>query len=282
MRQRTIKYPITIEGIGLHSGKMNSIRLCPATENTGIVFGNPYSFIIEYTPENIIDTMMSTVIGNKNYKISTIEHLMSALHACQITNLYVQVLEIDCYSRDETCEVPILDGSAYNFYHLIKTAEIEIQDEDVKIKKVIKQFSISDDNSYISVIPYNEFNVCYYLETEYSKNFIADFKLEDFQKIYRAKTFGKYEDFAKLRVKGLIKGGSTDSAIVYSDKGIINEYAMHSRTDDFIHHKLMDFIGDIYSLGIVQGYFIVKNTSHILNNKFCREFMKNKEIWTEV
>lgn len=274
MKQKTIKNIVSITGVGLHSGKLSTLKLTPEPCDRGVIFYlnmlKAQTFI--FSPLNVCDTMLATKIGSSDCFVSTVEHLMAVLHARGITNIGIGVTGP---------EIPILNGASDQLYNLISAAEIVEQEKDAKIKKVIQPFNFKvDENCRIDVFPDDEFRLTYCLENNniacIKKQTLYKFRLEDFKEIYKAKTFGKFEDLEKLRSMGLIKGGTEENAIVYSESGeVLNPGVLNNRLD-FVHHKALDFIGDIYALGLVHGHFVVKNSGHTSNNAFCREFLKRE------
>lgn len=266
MKQRTIKRKVSIEDIGLHFGNSVKMTLSPDIENSGITFfiDQARKKFYKLSPFEIFDTMLATKLGNSDCFVSTIEHLLSVLHACYITNIQITI----CGN-----EIPILDGSAKNIYDLIQASGIIEQHSNVDIFKIEKNISIIENESYIKAYPYNGFKIHYVFEKE--NKFIGnkEYTFNSFNDFYRdicpARTFGKFEDIEKMKSMGLIKGGNLNNAVVYTDNEILNLEGLRFE-DEFIRHKILDFIGDIYCLGPIFGYFEIKNSGHYLNNKFCR------------
>lgn len=290
MKQRTIKNPVTISGVGLHSGQHCTLKLTPASINSGIIFFlNMKSYkMFEYNAENVCNTMLATSIGSSDCFVSTVEHLMACIHVFHITNIGISI---------DGPELPILDGSAFNFYNLLEAAEIETQDSDAEIL-MLKNFAYKKDSNHwivsspnfhdnikqqgLSIIYdwYNpiteELNVAWY-NPSYSN--VSD--STEFTNFYKAKTFCSYDDIEKLRSMGLIKGGTENNAVVYDKTGVLNKDALRynhqfKMTSDFVYHKIIDFIGDISQLSTnIHGHFHVMNSGHSLNNEFCRAYLNS-------
>lgn len=281
MKQRTIKNVVKISGIGLHSGKLCTLKLTPSAVNTGIVFFlNMKTYkMFEYKAENVCNTMLATSIGSSDCFVSTVEHLMACIHVFHITNIGISI---------EGPELPILDGSAYNFYNLLLAADIEDQEEDAKILE-LKDFSyIKNDSHFISCTKGNELSIRYdwynpmknKIDVAWYSPLHSGFSDElEFTTIYKAKTFCSYDDIEKLRSMGLIKGGTENNAVVYNKEGVMNKEALqynhqYKMTSDFAYHKLIDFIGDIAQLSTnIHGHFHVMNSGHALNNEFCKAYL---------
>ena len=274
MKQRTIKKNIIINGIGLHSGKKSKIEILPASENTGINFirydVSPNE-LIEGKYYNVQNTMLATSIVHNGVEIKTIEHLFAALSGLYLDNVLVKV---------HGPEVPILDGSAKIFVEEILKAGILEQKENRKFIRVKKEVFVKQDDAFAKLTPYEgtkfNFRINYNNriidETPSEVSFILN-KDNFISDISNARTFGFEKEIAHLKKENLILGGSLDNAIVVTENGILNKDGLR-RHDEFVKHKVLDAIGDIYLsghqiLGAYDGY----KSGHRLNNLLIRKLM---------
>lgn len=274
MKQRTIKKNIIINGIGLHSGKKSKIEILPASENTGINFirydVSPNE-LIEGKYYNVQNTMLATSIVHNGVEIKTIEHLFAALSGLYLDNVLVKV---------HGPEVPILDGSAKIFIEEILKAGILEQKENRKFIRVKKEVFVKQDDAFAKLTPYEgtkfNFRINYNNrvidETPSEVSFILN-KDNFISDISNARTFGFEKEIAHLKKENLILGGSLDNAIVVTENGILNKDGLR-RHDEFVKHKVLDAIGDIYLsghqiLGAYDGY----KSGHRLNNLLIRKLM---------
>jgi len=271
MKQKSIKKPVEVVGIGLHKGVPVKLRLEPLGENSGIViYRSDKAVSIPLKPEFVVDTKMATVLGNKGAVVSTIEHLMSAIYAFGIDNLRI-VLDSD--------EVPIMDGSAISFVMMIKEAGIEELSEPKKFLKITKEVKIEDGEKFAVLKPSEKikfdfeinFNHPVIGNQKYSFNFSTHKFIEE---IARARTFGFLKEVQYLRSIGLALGGSLENAIVLDDKGILNETLRFP--DEFVRHKILDAIGDMSLLGFnfigeYEAYASGHHLNHLLTLKVFEE-----------
>ena len=277
-RQRTLKDEIGCTGIGLHTGEKVRINIRPAPCDTGIRFvrtdveSRP---MIEARFDNVSDTTLATSIGANGNGIGTIEHLMAAFYGLGIDNAVVEL---------DGPEVPIMDGSAAPFVFLLKSAGIKEQKAPKRFIVVKKFFKLDDGNRSISVYPSNELKITYTIDFQHpllrNQEYVLRFSGGDFvREISRARTFGFLKDVETLKANGLAKGGSLDNAVVIDDFRIINEDGLRFK-DEFVRHKILDFIGD---LSLVQfpviGHFVVKKSGHYLNQQMLTKLMKSKRHW---
>lgn len=280
MKQKTINVPISLIGKGLHSGVVSKIKLRPADENTGIMFIrkdiNPEQHIkgMYYYVEN---TNLTTSIVKDGIEIKTIEHLYSALAGLSIDNI---IIEID------GPEIPIMDGSSTPFLFAIKAAGIKIQDEDRKFVRIKKEIKVTDGDKIALLMPFNGTKATF--EINYDNNFISstpqkavfDASKDSYlHTISRARTFGFEKDVVKLKEMNCILGGSLDNAILVSEDKIINNDGLRFK-DEFVKHKLLDAIGDLYLLNhqIIGEYYGFKS-GHTLNNRLLRSLMEDLDAW---
>ncbi len=270
MKQNTISRPITHKGIGLHSGVDITMRLRPADQSTGIVFVRTdlvKNNIIPAKWDNVVDTKLCTVIGNKNGAIvGTVEHLMSALRGASIDNIIIEV---------SGPELPAMDGSARLFLELIEKAGITQQNAPRHYIKILKEIVVKQDDKMASFKPAQrsvfsgaiEFNHPEIGRQNYTVELInGNFKHD----IAAARTFGFYHEVEYMRKNGLALGGSLDNAIVLDDKTVMNAKGLRF-ADEFIRHKLLDAIGDLYLAGApILGIYDAEKAGHAMNNNLLR------------
>lgn len=280
LRQRTLKNVIRATGVGLHTGKKVYLTLRPAPVHTGIVFSrvdlNPV-VQIPATPTAVGDTTLSTCLVQDDVRISTIEHLMSAMSGLGIDNAFVDV---------SAPEVPIMDGSAGPFVFLIQSAGIEEQDELKQFIKIKKPIRLEQGDKSVSLAPFDGFKVSYTLlydhpvYKKYTKSATIDFSSTSFVKeVSRARTFGFMHEFEELRNRNLALGASMDNAIAVGDYKVLNEDGLRYE-DEFVKHKILDAIGDLYLLGnSLIGEFQGYKSGHALNNALVRMLEVNEDAW---
>jgi UDP-3-O-[3-hydroxymyristoyl] N-acetylglucosamine deacetylase len=283
IRQRTLKNAIRATGVGLHTGQKIYLTLLPAPVDAGIVFRrvdlNP-PVEIEAKAENVGDTTLSTSLVKGDVKVSTVEHLLSAMAGLGIDNAIVEV---------SAAEVPIMDGSAGPFVFLIQSAGIQEQAAAKKFIRIKKAVTVQDGDKVASFLPFEGFKVSFSIEFDHpvfhgrSLSTSVDFSSTSFVKeVSRARTFGFMHEIEYLRSKGLAKGGSVDNAIVVDDYRILNEDGLRYE-DEFVKHKVLDAIGDLYLLGnSLIGEFRAHKSGHALNNKSLRQLISQKDAWEVV
>ena len=283
IRHRTLKIMIKATGVGLHTGEKVYLTLRPAAPNTGIVFRRvdlPEPVDIHAAPQNVGDTTLSTTLVKGEVKVSTVEHLLSALAGLGIDNAYIDV---------SAPEVPIMDGSAGPFVFLIQSAGVEEQNAAkcfIRIKKPIK---VQDGEKWASFEPYDGFKVSFTIDFDHpafredTQTASIDFSSTSFVKeVSRARTFGFMRDIEALRKRRLALGGSMDNAIVVDNFRVLNEDGLRY-ADEFVKHKILDAIGDLYLLGhSLIGSFTGYKSGHGLNNQLLRELIKNADAWEAV
>ena len=249
LRQRTLKNVIRATGVGLHTGEKVYLTLRPAPVNTGIIFTRVDLDIPVQIParaSNVGDTTLSTCLIKDDVRISTIEHLMSALSGLGIDNVFIDV---------SAPEVPIMDGSAGPFVFLIQSAGIEEQSELKRFIKILKPLHLEHGDKAVSLEPFDGFKVSYTLHYDHpvykkhTKSATIDFSSTSFVKeVSRARTFGFMHEFEELRNRNLALGASMDNAIAIGDYKVLNEDGLRYE-DEFVKHKILDSIGDLYLLG---------------------------------
>ena len=283
IRQRTLRNSIRATGVGLHSGKKVYLTLRPAAVNTGIVFRRvDLDPVVEIpaTAENVGDTTLSTTLVKYGVRISTVEHLLSAMAGLGIDNAYVEM---------SAAEVPIMDGSAGPFVFLLQSAGIEEQSVAKKFIRIKREIRVEEDDKFASFLPRNGFKVTFTIDFDHpvfrGRPACAevDFCSTSFvREVSRARTFGFMHEMEHLRSKGLARGGSVDNAIVVDDYRILNEDGLRYE-DEFVRHKVLDAIGDLYLLGnSLIGEFRAHKSGHALNNKLLRALMAQQDAWEVV
>ena len=280
IKQRTLKNVIRATGVGLHTGKKIFLTLRPAPANAGIIFrrvdlDDPVE--IEAKPDNVGDTMLSTSLVKDDVKISTVEHLLSALAGFGIDNAYVDL------SSDE---VPIMDGSAGPFVFLIQSAGVEEQNAPKRFMRIKEKIRVEDDDKWAMFEPFEGFKVGFTIEFDHPMFHEDNCKAEiDFsttsyvKEVSRARTFGFMREVELLRENNLALGGSLDNAVVVDDYRILNEDGLRYE-DECVKHKILDAIGDLYLLGHpLIGAFSAHKSGHALNNKLLRSLESQTDCW---
>lgn len=283
VRQRTLKNTIRATGVGLHTGDKVYMTLRPAAPDTGIVFrrvdlDEPVD--IKATAENVGDTSLSSTLVQDGVRVATVEHLLSAFAGLGIDNAYVDL---------SAAEVPIMDGSAGPFVFLLQSAGIEEQNAPKKFIRIKKPVVLEQPDKWARFDPFDGFKVSFEIEFDHpvfkkhSQQATVDFSTTSFVKeVSRARTFGFMRDYEMLRARNLARGGSLDNAIVVDDYRILNEDGLRYE-DEFVKHKILDAIGDLYLLGhSLIGAFTGYKSGHALNNQLLRTLLADREAWEEV
>jgi len=278
--QRTVKEPIEFQGVGLHNGVKVNLCLKPAKVNSGIKFEridvDDSKNIIEARYENVSTSILCTKIKNSHgISVSTIEHLMAAFYVEGIDNVLVEI---------DAPEVPIMDGSAFDFVEAIRSFGIQEQNCPKKFIKVLKKVKVKDGLKYISVEPLAK-DLIIDFEIVYKNPLIRtrrkEFKLSsgDVTSIYNSRTFCLYEDIDQIKNQGLAKGGSLENAVVVNENKILNEGGLRCR-DEFVSHKILDCLGDLMLSGHrVFGHIKTSQGGHQLTNVLLKEFLSDKSNW---
>ncbi len=283
IKKRTLKNTIRATGVGLHTGEKVYLTIQPAEVNSGIIFRRvdlAEPVIIKATPNNVGETVLSTTLVAGDVKISTIEHLLSAFAGLGIDNAIIDV---------SAAEVPIMDGSAGPFVFLLQSAGVDEQDcpkQYIRIKRPIK---VQEGDKWASFEPFEGFKVTFTIDFEHPafedhlKTASMDFSSTTFVKeVSRARTFGFMKDIDMLRENNLALGGSLDNAIVVDEDKVLNEDGLRC-ADEFVKHKILDAIGDLYLLGhSLIGQFTGYKSGHGLNNKLLRALLDDTEAWEMV
>ncbi|WP_223669470.1 UDP-3-O-acyl-N-acetylglucosamine deacetylase [Kangiella shandongensis] len=280
IRQRTLKTTIRATGVGLHTGDKVYLTLRPAPVDTGIVFRRvDLDPIVEIDakPENVGDTTLSTCLVKDGVRISTVEHLLSAMAGLGLDNAYIDV---------SAPEVPIMDGSASPFVFLLQSAGVTEQNAPKKFIKIKKKVTVEDGDKKATFEPFDGFKVAFTIDFDHpvfkksSQTSVIDFSTTSFVKeVSRARTFGFMKDIEFLRANNLALGGSQDNAIVMDDFRVLNEDGLRY-DDEFVKHKILDAIGDLFLLGhSLIGSFVGYKSGHALNNQLIRTLMADESTW---
>ena len=283
LRQRTLKNSIRATGVGLHTGEKVYMTLRPAAPNTGIIFRRvdlEQPVEVRANALNVGDTMLGTTIMNGDVRVSTVEHLLSALAGLGIDNAYVDL---------SAPEVPIMDGSAGPFVFLLQSAGIEEQNAHKRFIRIKSPVEVRDGDKWARFEPFDGFKVSFQIDFDHpifkkhTQTATVDFSTTSFVKeVSRARTFGFMRDIEMLRQKHLTLGASLDNAIALDDYRILNEDGLRYE-DEFVKHKILESIGDLYLLGhSLIGAFSAYKSGHGLNNTLLRALIKQQETWEEV
>ncbi len=280
IRQRTLKSIVKATGVGLHSGARVELCLRPAAPDTGIVFRR-----VDLTPPvdlpsdpySVLETRLCSGLQQGTAKVGTVEHLMSALAGLGVDNCYVDI---------DAAEIPILDGSAAPFVFLLQSAGIEVQNAPKRFLKVKKEVEIREGDKWVKLSPYDGFKLDFSIHfnhpaidatpTTVSVDFARDVYARD---VARARTFGQMQDLETMLNAGLAMGGSLDNAIVVDEYRVLNSDGLRY-ADEFVKHKVLDAIGDLYIVGkpLLAAYSAFKS-GHALNNRLLRALLEDEEAW---
>ncbi|WP_435104693.1 UDP-3-O-acyl-N-acetylglucosamine deacetylase [Arhodomonas sp. AD133] len=283
IRQRTLKNSIRATGVGLHTGEKVYLTLRPAAPNTGIIFrridlDEPVE--IRAHPENVGDTKLSTSLVQDGVRVSTVEHVLSAMAGLGIDNAYVDL---------SAPEVPIMDGSAGPFVFLIRSAGIQEQEARKTFIRIKRPVRVEEEDKWVAFEPFDGFKVGFTLEFDHPvfqdgfQRAELDFSTTSFVKeVSRARTFGFMRDVEFMQQNNLALGASLDNAIVVDDYRVLNEDGLRY-ADEFVKHKVLDAIGDLYLLGhSLIGSFTGYKSGHALNNRLLRRVLAETDAWEEV
>jgi UDP-3-O-[3-hydroxymyristoyl] N-acetylglucosamine deacetylase len=280
IKQRTLKNVIRATGVGLHSGDTVYLTLRPAAPNTGIIFRRvDLDPVVEIVAKavNVGETALSTTLVQHGQRVSTVEHLLSAFAGLGIDNAYIEL---------NASEVPIMDGSAGPFVFLVQSAGIEEQNAPKQFIRIKKTVILEDGDKWAKFEPFEGFKVSFSIDFEHPafkgrpQQVDVDFSSTSFvREVSRARTFGFMKDIEKLRENNLALGGSLDNAIVVDDYRVINEDGLRYE-DEFVRHKVLDAIGDLYLLGhSLIGSFSGHKSGHEVNNKLLRKLLADEDSW---
>ena len=281
--QRTLKNVIRATGVGLHTGEKVYLTLRPAAPDTGIIFRRvdlEPAVEIRACAENVGDTRLSSTLVQDGVRVSTVEHLLSAFAGLGIDNAYVDV---------SAPEVPIMDGSAGPFVFLLQSAGVEEQGKPKRFIRIKHKVEVVEGDKRASFEPFDGFKVSFSIDFDHpafkerSQFATVDFSSTSFvREVSRARTFGFLRDLEMLRQKDLALGGSPDNAIVLDDYRVMNEDGLRYE-DEFVKHKILDAIGDLYLLGhSLIGAFNGHKSGHALNNRLLLELLSQEDAWEEI
>ena len=283
VKQRTLKNVIRATGVGMHTGQKVYLTLKPAPVDTGIIFRRvDLDPVIEIPASvlNVSDTVLSSNLAVANTRVATVEHLMSAFAGLGIDNAYVEL---------SAAEVPIMDGSAAPFVFLIQSAGIAEQDKAKRFIRIDKKIEINEGDRWVALAPYDGFKMQFGIDFDHpafskgKKEQILNFSTTSFIKeVSRARTFGFMNQYEQLSARNLALGASLNNAIVMDDYRVLNEDGLRYQ-DEFVRHKVLDAIGDLYLLGsCLIGFFSGYKSGHELNNRLLRMLLADKNAWSYV
>lgn len=282
-QQRTLQNMIRATGVGLHSGEKVYLTLRPAPVDTGIVFRRTDLDPVAEIParaEYVTETMLCTGLTHDGGKAMTVEHLMSALAGLGVDNLYVEL---------SAPEVPIMDGSSGPFVFLLQSAGIVEQNAPKRFIRILRKIEVSDGDKVASFQPYDGFRLGFTVEFDHPaiprsrSRAVVEFSTESYiQEVSRARTFGFMRDLEFMRERNLGLGGSMDNAIVLDEFRVLNDDGLRY-ADEFVRHKILDAVGDLYLAGHpILGAYEGFKSGHALNNKLVRALMADRTAWDEV
>lgn len=276
--QTTVLNKINGSGIGLHTGIPCNFSIQPGAPDNGIIFIRKdlgQGVRIKAHIDNVVDATLATTLGIDGVKVSTVEHLMAAFAGLGIDNAEVEM---------DGPEVPIMDGSAEPFNTLIKRAGIQFQDKFKKLVIVKRPVTVTEDDRQATLLPSNDFKISYTIDFKHplisNQYYLIQISNGNFEReICRARTFGFLRDYEILKARGFARGGSLENAVVIDESKVINEGGLRF-TDEFVRHKILDSIGDLWLLGAqVIGHFIGYKSGHTLNHKLIHKLLAHKDWW---
>lgn len=281
VRQRTIKQLVSATGVGLHKGDKVKLTLRPAAENTGIIFRRvDLDPVVEFTtsPQSVGDTLLCTcLIGENDVRLSTTEHLVAAIAGLGIDNLVIDV---------DAGEIPIMDGSAISFIYLIQKAGIEEQSVAKRFIRIKQTVRVEEGDKWAEFTPHDGFRINFAIDFDHPaianspQRVSIDVTPQTFIKeISRARTFGFMKDIETLHANNLALGGSMENAVVMDDYKVLNQEGLRYQ-DEFVKHKILDAIGDLFMAGNnIVGEFTAFKSGHALNNKLLCALLDNPQAW---
>ncbi len=278
LSQSTVLHTVSCSGIGLHTGIPCNLKIRPAAPDRGIVFIRqdlPEKVKIRAHIDNVVDATLATTLGRKGVKVSTVEHLMAAFAGLGIDNAQVEL---------DGPEVPIMDGSSEPFNNLLKKAGIQLQEMVKKFVIIKRPVTVTDGDRQATLLPSNDFKISYTIDFKHplisNQYYLIQISNGNFEReICRARTFGFLKDYEMLKANGFARGGSLENAVVIDETRVINEGGLRF-ADEFVRHKILDSIGDLWLLGAqVIGHFIGYKSGHTLNHKLIRKLLAHKDWW---
>jgi UDP-3-O-[3-hydroxymyristoyl] N-acetylglucosamine deacetylase len=276
--QTTVLRSVSCSGIGLHTGLPCNLQVCPAAPDTGIIFirrDGEKSLRVRAHIDNVLDANLATTIGRDGVRISTVEHLMAAFAGLGIDNAEVEL---------DSAEVPIMDGSSEPFNTLLKKAGLKAQERPKKFVIVRHPVTVTEGDRQATLLPSNDFKLSYTIDFRHplisNQFYLIQISNGNFEReICRARTFGFLKEYEMLKAQGLARGGSLDNAVVVDTDRVINEGGLRF-SDEFVRHKILDSIGDLWLLGAqVIGHFIGYKSGHTLNHRLIHKLLDHKEWW---
>ena len=278
--QKTINETVELEGVGLHNGVKVKLKLKPSEANSGIIFKRTDvdgdKNIIEANYDNVSSPILCTKIKNSyDVSVSTIEHLMAAFYGEGIDNIVVEI---------DAPEIPIMDGSAFDFVEAIRSVGVQEQNSLRKYINVVKKVEVKDGLKYISIEPLErdliiDFEIVYKNPLIRTRKKEFKYSNDDLTSIYNSRTFCLYEDIDQIRSQGLAKGGSLENAIVVKENKILNDDGLRHR-HEFVEHKILDCLGDLMLSGHrVFGHIKTSQGGHQLTNNLLRKFFSDRTNW---
>ncbi|MEW5745707.1 MAG: UDP-3-O-acyl-N-acetylglucosamine deacetylase [Nitrospirota bacterium] len=274
--QRTLKKEVQFSGIGLHTGRHATVRLKPASRDTGIVFYRvDKGAIVRANVGAVLDTAFATTIGFDGVRIRTVEHLLAAAAGLGIDNLLVEV---------DGPEIPILDGSATELVGMMLEAGIAKQGKRISFVKITRPVIYEDAHARVVALPYDGMRISFSIH--FGHHFLGQQELTldldettFLKEVAPARTFGFLRDVEMLRANGLAKGGSLDNAVVIGDEGILNASGLRF-TDEFVRHKILDTVGDLSILGLpLQGHLLLEKAGHTANFRFLKKLLASVDCY---
>ncbi|HOW57616.1 MAG TPA: UDP-3-O-acyl-N-acetylglucosamine deacetylase [Smithellaceae bacterium] len=276
--QRTLKKKINCSSVGLHSGRKVNMQIKPAPVDTGVIFIR--KDLPDATPviahfNNVCDTTLATSLGTNGVTVATVEHVLSAFCGMGVDNA---IVELDSF------EIPIMDGSALPFVNFLKEVGTHSQGKIKKMLVIKKPVSVSEGDGNATLLPADEFKITYDIDFKHPaisrQSYTMKFSDEKYEnEICAARTFGFLAEVEYMQARGLALGGSLKNAIVLDDKKVINKEGLRF-TDEFVRHKILDAIGDLFLLGMpIIGHFVAYKSGHRLNNRLLKELMLREECW---
>jgi UDP-3-O-[3-hydroxymyristoyl] N-acetylglucosamine deacetylase len=278
LTQTTLLNTVSCSGVGLHTGLTCHLIIRPAAADTGIVFirqGWAEKVRIRAHIDNVIDATLATTIGRDGVKISTVEHLMAAFAGLGIDNAEVEL---------DAPEVPIMDGSSEPFNSLLKRSGVQAQDKPKRFVIIRHPVTVTDGDRQATLLPSNDFKLSYTIDFRHplisNQFYLIQISNGNFEReICRARTFGFLKEYEMLKAKGLARGGSLENAVVVDDDRVVNAGGLRF-ADEFVRHKILDSVGDLWLLGAqVIGHFIGYKSGHTLNHKLLHKLLDHKEWW---
>ena len=278
LSQSTVLNTVSCSGIGLHTGIPCNLKIRPAAPDWGIVFTRqdlPKKVKIKAHIDNVVDATLATTLGREGVKVSTVEHLMAAFAGLGIDNAEVEL---------DGPEVPIMDGSAEPFNNLLKKAGIQLQEMVKKFVIIKRPVTVTEGDRQATLLPSNDFKISYTIDFKHplisNQYYLIQISNGNFEReICRARTFGFLKEYETLKARGFARGGSLENAVVIDETRVINEGGLRF-ADEFVRHKILDSIGDLWLLGAqVIGHFIGYKSGHTLNHKLIRKLLAHKDWW---